>query len=386
MPELPAVAVVIPAHNAAPYLAQAIDSLLAQTRPPAEICVIDDGSADDTTAIAERYGDQIILLHHDTPRGSSAARNAGIKATASPLVAFLDADDIALPERLSIQSRQLEQHKDAVLTFCSMAYIDQRGIATGDVISASDYGRKGFLGRMMVRNRIGSNSAVMVRRETLFAAGGFDETLTHNEEYALWLRMAFLGPVIATPDVLVQYRLHDSNISRDRVTQQRNETHVLQQYPWDRIVAAVQAAYPTEPDHSLALARIRIRREESDQAKSILEAIQGQGLRDARVDFYLGNLYFLANDLARAKRHYEACLEQEPEMACALNNLAVVEAGHKNTALAQTLLQQALSIKPHYADAAHNLKVLENNCSESMRITETLLRDVLKPETISQIN
>lgn len=92
------VSVVIPAYNAGEYLGRAIDSVLAQTQPAAEIIVVDDGSADNTADVAQGYGERIRFIQQENA-GASVARNTGIEAAASEWIAFLDADDEWLPQK-----------------------------------------------------------------------------------------------------------------------------------------------------------------------------------------------------------------------------------------------------------------------------------------------
>src|SRR5215217_2869902 len=99
------VSVVIPCHNYGHLLDEAIKSALNQTYPPAETIVVDDGSADNTAAVCARY--QVRYLRHERPRGAAAARNTGWRATSAALVAFLDADDVWIPDKLERQTARL---------------------------------------------------------------------------------------------------------------------------------------------------------------------------------------------------------------------------------------------------------------------------------------
>jgi glycosyltransferase involved in cell wall biosynthesis len=101
---MPTVSVVIPAYNAEAYLREALDSVFAQTRPPDEVVVVDDGSTDRTSEVAASYGDRVRLLRQPN-RGEAAARNAGVLAARGALIAFLDADDTWLPRYLESQLR-----------------------------------------------------------------------------------------------------------------------------------------------------------------------------------------------------------------------------------------------------------------------------------------
>ncbi|MFZ9011987.1 MAG: glycosyltransferase family 2 protein, partial [Anaerohalosphaeraceae bacterium] len=105
------ISVVIPAYNAEKHIGRAIDSVLAQTRPADEVIVIDDGSSDATAEVVRSYGDKIMFIHQENA-GASVARNTGIKAATSDWIAFLDADDEWLPNKLQLQVSQLKRNPD----------------------------------------------------------------------------------------------------------------------------------------------------------------------------------------------------------------------------------------------------------------------------------
>ena len=109
------VSVVIPAYNAAEHITRAIDSVLAQTRRADEIIVIDDGSADNTADIVKRYGAELKYIYQDNA-GAGQARNAGIDAAKSEWIAFLDADDEWLTDKLQLQTDYLARHPDLMWT------------------------------------------------------------------------------------------------------------------------------------------------------------------------------------------------------------------------------------------------------------------------------
>jgi glycosyltransferase involved in cell wall biosynthesis len=110
------ISVVIPAYDAEPYLAEAIDSVLAQTLPAFELAVVDDGSADRTAEVARAYGDRVHLIRQ--PRaGNGAARNAGVAATSGEYLAFLDADDRFCPDKLELQMRALDEDPQLDIVF-----------------------------------------------------------------------------------------------------------------------------------------------------------------------------------------------------------------------------------------------------------------------------
>jgi glycosyltransferase involved in cell wall biosynthesis len=109
------ISVIIPAFNASLYLAEAIESVLAQTALPDEIIVVDDGSDDDTAGVAEKFS--CVHIIRQSNRGCAVARNTGIAASSGNLLAFLDADDIWEPEKLALQSDYLKRHSSCHAVF-----------------------------------------------------------------------------------------------------------------------------------------------------------------------------------------------------------------------------------------------------------------------------
>src|SRR5688572_15366487 len=177
MTESPLVSVVIPAYNAARFLPRAVESVLNQSYRPLEVTVIDDGSTDDTARVLEPYRGAIHYLRQ--PNGGPArARNQGIAQTRGELVAFLDADDLWLPNKLSIQVRSLQDNPRAGVVHSDTFYLDN----TTGVQSRRGNPPTDFTGDcyplMFQRNRI-TLSTVVVRRECLEQVGGFDERIRH---------------------------------------------------------------------------------------------------------------------------------------------------------------------------------------------------------------
>lgn len=176
------VSAVIPAYNAAPFIARAIESVLAQTRPVLEVLVVDDGSRDETAVIAERFGPPVRVIRQANA-GPSAARNHGARLSRGEWIALLDADDAWLPTKLERQSRYFD---DAAVgaVHCYVVDEPQRFRYEGELTFE----------RLWELNRIGTSTTV-VRRTAWEALGGFDETaaLIGIEDYNFWLRMLALG-------------------------------------------------------------------------------------------------------------------------------------------------------------------------------------------------
>jgi glycosyltransferase involved in cell wall biosynthesis len=205
-----AVAVVIPAYRCAGTIARAVRSALAQTLPPAEIVVVDDGSPDDIPGAL--IGLPVRCLRRDNG-GPGAARNTGIRATKAPLVAFLDADDTWEPDKLRLQVERLLAAPEAVAV-CSDAWVaDGRG---GRVARSAG---RALPERIAVEALLGRNPVALltavVRREALEQAGLFDEDrrAIAVEDLDLWLRLALLGPILAVPAPLATYHRTEGGLS-----------------------------------------------------------------------------------------------------------------------------------------------------------------------------
>lgn len=114
------ISVVIPVFNGAAYVAQAIDSVLDQTVPPTEVVVVDDGSSDSTAEVVQRYQPR-VLYRRQANQGPGAARNLGIRESKGEFLAFLDSDDLWLPEKLRLQKAALDEDPELNLVFCHMS-------------------------------------------------------------------------------------------------------------------------------------------------------------------------------------------------------------------------------------------------------------------------
>jgi glycosyltransferase involved in cell wall biosynthesis len=201
----PAVSVVIPAWNRAHVIAEAVDSALGQSLPPAEVIVVDDGSTDGTADVLARYGDRIVVVRQANA-GVSAARNAGVALARGDWVAFLDSDDVWTPERLALLARDLAAVPDVIAHVADARYGDDltlfglRGWAAprGGAARVAD-----ALGRALAGVAI---QGCAVRRDALAAAGPFDEGMRIYEDADLLCRLALLGPWAMTADVGVVIR------------------------------------------------------------------------------------------------------------------------------------------------------------------------------------
>lgn len=221
------ISVVIPTYNRANLICNAIDSALKQTCPPTEIIVVDDGSTDETEEILSQYAEKIRYFRQKN-MGISNARNRGIRECRGDLVAFLDSDDIWLPEKLSKQIEFLKMHPSVGLVHTDAFY--QTG-ATGERKTLS-HPRFRYIGNcdneLFIANAIATPS-VLVRRNCFELTGVFDETIIGGrvEDRDMWLRIAKEFEFGYLPEPLVVVRVHDTNVSNDGGLMAESLVHVL---------------------------------------------------------------------------------------------------------------------------------------------------------------
>lgn len=210
----PTVSVVIPAFDHARFLAEAVDSALAQTLPAADVIVVDDGSTDDTPRVLERYRDSVRVVRQEN-RGVSAARNAGAALASGALLAFLDADDAWLPDKLAAQAACFAAEPALGLVHCGVVEVD----ADGRPLRTRTDGLAGLVAEEMLLFRrtvvLGGGSGAVFARPHFEAAGGFDETLGTSADWDLHHRIARRAPVGFVPRVLLRYRVHGANMHAD---------------------------------------------------------------------------------------------------------------------------------------------------------------------------
>lgn len=204
------VSVVIPCYNGAAFLAEAIRSVLAQTHPPLELIVVDDGSTDDSAAIARGFSEVEVIEQANA--GVSVARNNGLARARGDHVLFLDADDILLPGALAVGAEALDADPARVMVYGGTEVID----AAGRPIKPADQEVQTVTPRMIFLGTHPVCTQSMLRREAVVAVGGFRPGLAYSEDMELWLRLSAKGGAIYCHGQRVaRYRRHGSNAARD---------------------------------------------------------------------------------------------------------------------------------------------------------------------------
>ncbi len=209
----PKVTVVMPAYNAETYLRQAIDSILNQTFNDFELLIINDGSTDATFDIINSYNDnKIRLINNEKNIGLVEVRNLGVYESKGKYIAFLDADDIAYPARLSEQVNFLDHNYSFGMIGSSIELIYEKGLSPGKVMKYPADSE--MIPSLLLFGNYFAQSSLMIRKDILPTAPYREYPGT--EDYDLWIRIANTHKIWNLPLVLVKYRIHTASISLEK--------------------------------------------------------------------------------------------------------------------------------------------------------------------------
>jgi glycosyltransferase involved in cell wall biosynthesis len=213
--EAPLVSCIVPVHNGERFLAEAVDSILAQTWRPLEVLVIDDGSTDGTPAVLARYTGRVRAMRRANA-GPAVARNSGLAAARGEFVAFLDADDLWHPEKLSRQMARFEERPELEICLCHV-----QNFWTGEL--SREEAR--FRDHRIATPLAGYSPVTLLARRAIFdRLGPFRTDVRHVHDTDWFMRATERGAVMELmPDVLVQRRLHPGNRTRHRGQASRDE-------------------------------------------------------------------------------------------------------------------------------------------------------------------
>lgn len=216
---------VVPLYNGGPYIESTLTSILGQSYRDYEILVVDDGSTDDgllkVTMLSKTYPDRIRIFHHPDGgnHGIAASRNLGIKNAHGSLIAFIDQDDLWLPEKLARQVESLQRFPEAGMVYARASFIDQEGRekplrGIHHAFGKGVPGKPHNMFRNLLMEDFVPNLTVLVRKSCLERVGLHDEgPLYEFEDWLLWSKVAFFYKVTFIPEVLANWRIHDSNYS-----------------------------------------------------------------------------------------------------------------------------------------------------------------------------
>lgn len=220
--EQPLVSVVIPCYNAERYVEAAVKSITEQSYKNIEVITIDDFSADKTFTVLKKMAaadPRIILLTNEANLGLVATLNKGIAASKGKYIARMDADDISIAERISIQVKYLEQNRDIEMCGGNYIMIDENGNQTGKLKFPN---KPEYIKAELLFYCPFCHPTVMMRKSILSKVGYYQEGFVPAEDYELWLRIAEQSSIENLPDYLLYYRWHGNNVTITRKKEQYN--------------------------------------------------------------------------------------------------------------------------------------------------------------------
>jgi len=237
---MPKISVIIPLYNAEKYVAQALGSVLGQTMGDYEVLIVDDGSSDNSVAVCRELKDPRIKIISQTNSGAASARNRGINESIGDYIAFLDADDAWVPEKLAKQLAHLEHSPDVGISFGRSLLMDQSGVRLTILQKMPTHCTAVEL---LLRNLITNTSTPFIRRQVLedirfkeivngtLQYAYFDCSLRGGcEDYELWVRIALTTDwkIEGLPDYLTLYRIHPDSASSRTETMLKNHSKALE--------------------------------------------------------------------------------------------------------------------------------------------------------------
>jgi len=237
------ISIIIPTYNYAQYICEAIESVLNQTYKDFEIIVVDDGSTDNTKEVIKPYLNKIKYIYQQNS-GPSSARNRGIKEAKGEYIAFLDADDIWLPQKLELQIKFMEKEKEVGLIFSDMILFNEKGIIKNSFLKEKLFFNKlsikplsstekviydNVFNALLQENFIPTNT-VIVKKECFNKVGFFDETLFSVEDRDMWLRIGLFYDIGFINFPLVLTRFHETNISANQELALKSRLKVMKKF------------------------------------------------------------------------------------------------------------------------------------------------------------
>lgn len=242
----PRVSVIMPVYNVETYIAQAIESVLAQSFTDWELLIIDDGGTDRSIDIAAEYCDPRVRILSQRNRGLAGARNSGIAEARGNYIALLDSDDRWLPEKLALHVIHLDATANVDVSYSASRFID----AAGTALRQAQQPRLHDISpeHILCRNPVGNGSAAVIRRTALDAVAfphpdepgrtcWFDESFRQSEDIEMWVRMALQGQAVfdGIAPCLTEYRVIGGGLSANIARQFES---------WERMVAKTRSYAP----------------------------------------------------------------------------------------------------------------------------------------------
>jgi hypothetical protein len=271
----PSLTILFPVYNAERWLSPSLDSMLHQSWSDFELLCLDDGSTDGSLAVlhgyAERDGRVRVFAFEHT--GLVNILNEGLRLASSPLIARMDADDVAHPERFERQIQRMNQQSDLVALGSAMDWIDEDGRLLKR--HTPPVGHEKVMEMMLWQTAL-AHPTVMMRKEAVLQAGGYRDCCAYAEDYDLWLRLSALGKLDNLGDSLLQYRVHSQSTTSRHTLEQRNSMLFAQACHFFRMKGLEEPA-PSNLDEYFSLLGCQVKAEIESRMLQVRAELLGDG-------------------------------------------------------------------------------------------------------------
>jgi len=354
-----------------------IESFLAQDYPNKELILVNDGSSDSSGKICEEYAakNPELIKYFDLVenQGAGNAFNAGVEKAKCDYIAFMCADDIFYPERLSKQVAALEVGGDVLLS--NYVTIDSDGEVTGRSLQFPDgLDNNNILNHDLRRACTYSGCSMMRMGEHVY----FDAGLKCALDYDMFLRMIVEGLEFKVLDIpAIYYRMHETNISSDYSCARQMNIKVLNKYSFEELYEKLISRGTPEKDIYITFAIISIIKFDYDTALSylnkayLLESNNHQTILEN--EFYLANANYFKGEFEVADKYMTNVMGLAQDDPSVINNLGVIKSRLGDSKSAKEYLEKACELMPGYMDATNNLAELTAG-KQPQHYTEKFLR------------
>jgi glycosyltransferase involved in cell wall biosynthesis len=222
------VSVVIATYNMGRYLPQAVQSVLGQSYANVDVQIVDDGSTDETPSVLKQWDDHPrVRIHSQANAGKARAMNQGVALSGGSFIAFLDADDVWLPEKLSRQMPLFAGHSEVGVVYSDYERMDGEGAALPKGPTHMHRGR--VSGPLLIENFVPYSTGI-VRREYFERIGGFDERIRMGLDYDLWLRLSAYCQFDFIPAPTARYRIWAGQMSKNYHQRYKSGISIMQNF------------------------------------------------------------------------------------------------------------------------------------------------------------
>ncbi|QJD85221.1 glycosyltransferase family A protein [Cohnella herbarum] len=377
------ISAIVPLYNGEKYILETLRHLENQIYPLNEIIVVNDCSTDRSAEIVDAFivTSELKVRHiiNDCNRGVSFSRNRGIRESVGEAILFMDADDLA-HDRLTQSHVELwgsaDSKKHWVLSHSAFQQMNEQGEVLEGVFRFKQVLPEEILGYEIVRNYV-YLSGTIVDKEEILAVGGFDENLTHCEDWDLWLRLAARGGFLYQDEPLALIRRHHENASRTIESVAVGERKVLEKYSTSSLQEAIHKRNLTEEKNTVDFVSVMYRLERWDLGYEIILKLL-ETHPDSIAGYLFKGMYEVHNkDFEKAIITFHTALARDSNRCEILNNLGACYLSLDKVIEAKSYLLRAFELLPNYMDVNKNLSIINGNKNESPHFTWRELRPVL---------